>query len=120
MKLVASAVKQGQWEIKDEKLLVAGKYFVDASDFDMQYKAEEGFDCASENGLLVSLDLNLDEELILEGHAREIIRHFQTLRKDSELHLSDRIHGKVSSKSSQILRAVEEHSILIKKRDSFV
>ena len=79
MKLVASAVKQGQWEIKDEKLLVAGKYFVDASDLDMQYKAEEGFDCASENGLLVSLDLNLDEELILEDMPEKlfvIFKHF--------------------------------------------
>ncbi len=114
MKSVAAAVKQGQWEIKNDKLLVAEEHLLDPEDFDMQYKAQEGFDCASEDGLLVSLDLNLDEELILEGHAREIIRHFQTLRKDSELHLSDRIFGKLSSTSLQILKAVEEHSVLIK------
>lgn len=114
MKDVASAVKQGLWELQGEQLLVSGKFLIDNTDFELQYKAQEGFDCASENGLLVSLDLNLDEELILEGHAREIIRHFQTLRKDSELHLSDRILGKVSSKSLQILKAVEQHSVLIK------
>ncbi len=42
--------------------------------------------------LKVTLDLELTPELKREGLAREIIRHVQTLRKESGLNVDDRIH----------------------------
>lgn len=46
---------------------------------------------ASERGVTVLLDTALDEELIAEGLAREVVNRVQKLRKDSGLQVTDRI-----------------------------
>jgi isoleucyl-tRNA synthetase len=46
---------------------------------------------ATESGVTVLLETNLTEELIQEGLARELVNRVQTLRKDSDLNVSDRI-----------------------------
>jgi isoleucyl-tRNA synthetase len=51
----------------------------------------EGFACAEEGGYLVGLDTRLDEELELEGLARELVRAIQEARKQAGLEVSDRI-----------------------------
>ena len=47
---------------------------------------------ANEGTLTVALDLEISEELRLEGMARELVRSIQTLRKDSGFEITDRIH----------------------------
>src|SRR5690349_15095647 len=44
-----------------------------------------------EDGLTVALDLALDDELELEGRAREAIHQVNTMRKDAGLEITDRI-----------------------------
>jgi isoleucyl-tRNA synthetase len=51
----------------------------------------EGWLVASGNGLTVALDVTLNEELINEGIARELVNRIQNLRKDSGLAVTDRI-----------------------------
>jgi isoleucyl-tRNA synthetase len=51
----------------------------------------EGWLVASGNGLTVALDVTLNEELINEGIARELVNRIQNLRKDSGLEVTDRI-----------------------------
>ncbi len=46
---------------------------------------------ASENGWSVALDKTLDDELVIEGLARDFIRAIQQARKDSGFEISDRI-----------------------------
>ncbi|MDD3277021.1 MAG: isoleucine--tRNA ligase [Kiritimatiellales bacterium] len=58
---------------------------------------KEGLAVLSQGALVVALDLELDDDLIREGLARELINNVQTLRKTSGLDVTDRIHLKVSS-----------------------
>ena len=51
----------------------------------------EGYASAEEGGYLVGLDTSLDESLIREGLARELIRTVQEGRKQAGLEVSDRI-----------------------------
>jgi len=113
MQSVAKAARAGDFELKDSGCKIASQYELGLDDFDLQYKAQEGFDCASEDGVLVSLDLHMSDELILEGHAREIIRHMQTLRKEAQYELSDRIVGFVQSQEKLIQDAAQKHSEMI-------
>jgi isoleucyl-tRNA synthetase len=51
----------------------------------------EGWAVASADGVTVALDLGLDDELVLEGEAYELIHRVNTLRKEQGFELSDRI-----------------------------
>ena len=50
-----------------------------------------GLSVASEGGLTVAVDIELDDELLQEGMARELVSRIQTLRKESGLEVTDRI-----------------------------
>ena len=58
---------------------------------DIKVKVKEGFCSASNSKVFVILNTNLTEELILEGIAREIIRKVQSIRKDMDLNIVDKI-----------------------------
>ena len=60
-------------------------------DATVQVAAAEGFGAAEERGLTVVVDLAIDEELRLEGAARELINRLQNLRKSSGFDVTDRI-----------------------------
>ena len=51
----------------------------------------EGWAAAEEAGITVALDTTLDEQLVAEGRARNLIRQVQLARRESGLHISDRI-----------------------------
>jgi isoleucyl-tRNA synthetase len=51
----------------------------------------EGWSVATSNSITVALDITLNQDLIYEGLAREIINKIQGLRKDSGLDVTDRI-----------------------------
>ena len=57
----------------------------------VQTEAREGLAVLSEAGITVALDTELTPELVAEGLAREIVRRIQTLRKDADYQLDDRI-----------------------------
>ncbi len=50
-----------------------------------------GFIAAEDRGVTVVLDTNLNDELIREGYAREVISKVQTMRKDAGFEVTDRI-----------------------------
>ncbi|MBS1546085.1 MAG: isoleucine--tRNA ligase, partial [Bacteroidetes bacterium] len=54
-------------------------------------EAVPGLSVASDGGLTVALDITLDDELVREGIARELVSRIQTLRKESGLEVTDRI-----------------------------
>jgi isoleucyl-tRNA synthetase len=53
--------------------------------------AVEGYAVAQNGALSVALDVTLDDELVREGHARELIHRLNAMRRDAGLELSDRI-----------------------------
>ena len=57
----------------------------------VQAVPREGLIVAGENSIVVGLDTTLDEALIAEGLAREVVRRVNDLRKAAGLNVSDRI-----------------------------
>jgi len=57
----------------------------------VQEEAREGLSVASDNGVTVAVDVTITPELELEGLAREVVRRVQTLRKEADFELDDRI-----------------------------
>jgi len=85
---IASIVANGDsFEIKcDQQILT-----FEPEDILIETKSAEGYSCGEEGGYLTALDTQLDDELIKEGLARELIRSVQEARKKSGLDVSDRI-----------------------------
>ncbi|MEX0976853.1 MAG: isoleucine--tRNA ligase [Woeseia sp.] len=57
----------------------------------IETRSAEGFACGEDGGFLTALDTTLNEALIQEGIARELIRTVQDARKQAGLEVSDRI-----------------------------
>ena len=51
----------------------------------------EGYVSENDNGITVVLDTNLSEELLKEGFVREIISKVQTMRKEADFQVTDKI-----------------------------
>jgi isoleucyl-tRNA synthetase len=62
-----------------------------AEDVLVETASAEGYTSAEEEGFLVALDTRLDEGLLREGLARELVRTVQEARKQAGLQISDRI-----------------------------
>ena len=52
----------------------------------------EGYVSEDNNGITVVLDTNLTPELLEEGFVREIISKVQTMRKEADFEVTDKIH----------------------------
>jgi isoleucyl-tRNA synthetase len=64
---------------------------LEPNDVVIQSKDIEGWLVANGNGMTVALDIQLDEALIEEGIAREMINRIQNLRKDAGFEVTDKI-----------------------------
>ena len=62
----------------------------------------------SEGGVVVGLDIVLDDELRLEGTARELVNRIQRLRRDAGLELDDRIRLGIFG-APEVASAAETH-----------
>lgn len=51
-----------------------------------------GYAVANDGALTVALDLEITENLRIEGQARELVKHIQTFRKESGFEITDRIN----------------------------
>ena len=58
---------------------------------DVKINAKEGFAVGMEDNVFIILETDLDEDLINEGYAREIISKVQQLRKQKDFDMTDRI-----------------------------
>ena len=74
----------------------------------VETSSDEGFACAEDGGYLTEFDTALNDELMNEGVAREIVRSVQDARKQAGLEVSDRIALGVSG-SEGVERALKEH-----------
>ena len=72
--------------------MTVGEFEVATEDLVITETPKSGWAVASHDGESVALDLELNPELITEGYIRETIRVIQEERKQSGLHVSDRIH----------------------------
>jgi isoleucyl-tRNA synthetase len=85
---IAGAVARGE-----TFSIEAGGEQIELGDEDLLIETEsaEGYACGEDGGYLTALDTSLNEELVEEGLAREIVRSVQDARKQAGLEVSDRI-----------------------------
>ena len=112
---VANAVK----DMRDEKILEMEKNHrveievegnaIELTMDDVEIYSEdiEGWLVATESGVTVALDTQLDNELIKEGIAREFVNRVQNLRKDADYEVTDRINIMISA-SDEIKDAITD------------
>ena len=77
-------------------------------DVAVSIQQREGFVFESSKDNYVALDTTLNEDLILEGYARELVNKIQFTRKENKYDIMDRIEIKLSG-DDEIKKAVELH-----------
>ena len=78
------------------------------ADLEVQRKEKDDLVVAIENNLGVGLDVHLDDELIEECTARELVSRIQNMRKDAGFDVADRITVGVRG-DAQLEAAAETH-----------
>ena len=86
---------------------------VEAADVEIISEDIPGWLVANEGNLTVALEVELTDELLKEGMARELINRIQNLRKESGLEITDRICVAIAP-NQQVADAVESFGDYIK------
>ncbi len=88
---------------------VAGReHTLTAGDVILTMKAPEGYSVEREGAHAVALDLAIDDDLLREGRAREIVHAVQSARKTAGLAVEDRIELSLSGEPA-VLDAARSH-----------
>lgn len=115
MGAVMGAYKQGKWELNaDGTLNIAGQN-LGKDLFEVRLEMKDGVagKAFADNKAVVTLDTNVTDELKREGMARDFIRLVQTLRKDKDFNISDRIELCYSTENAELAQALEENKTYI-------
>ena len=91
---IIASIKKGDFTLKSDKVIVCINGIEESLDSRVvlvTYQAREGHNVESKDGIVVSLDLTLNDELIQEGIARDVIRNVQDARKQLECDITERI-----------------------------
>lgn len=110
---ILQEAKAGNFEVLDSGEVKIGEFTLLEGEIELAYKGKEGNDIESENGIVVSLDIEITEELVHEGMMREVIRHLQDMRKEAGYEVSDRIQILVKTEG-ELEKAVTKHADTIK------
>jgi isoleucyl-tRNA synthetase len=86
-----------------------GDHELTATEILVDVEASDGWSAQEDGGYLALLETRLDEALVAEGLAREIVRRLQNLRRDAGYDISDRINISWSG-SELISSAMSLHS----------
>jgi isoleucyl-tRNA synthetase len=88
---VREALAAGEFEELPDGRFRVGEHELEPDEVLVERGGREGWAVASGDGVTVALDLGLDDELVLEGEAYELIHRVNSLRKDRGFELTDRI-----------------------------
>ena len=112
----------GKFDQKQLSTLMAGEslevavegetFTLTPEDVAVERQVREGLVARSEAGITVVLDTQLDEELLLEGIAREVINKINTMRREGGFYVTDRVHIAMDT-TDRVKRAFETHRALI-------
>ena len=111
MGAVMGAYKQNQWTLNsDGTLSIAGKTLTKDL-FEVRLEMKDGVAglAFADNKAVVTLDTNVTDKLRREGMARDFIRLVQTLRKDKDFNISDRIELSYQTSDRDLALALEEN-----------
>ncbi len=83
---------------KEVEIVVEGeKILLTPEDISVERRVKEGSIALTSEGITVALDTELNEELLMEGLARELISKLNMMRRDSGFAVTDRIQVKMDT-----------------------
>jgi isoleucyl-tRNA synthetase len=88
---VQQALQNGEFEELEGGRFRAAGHELEPDEVIVERSGREGFAVASAGGVTVALATDVDDELLLEGRAFDLIRTVNQLRKDEGYELTDRI-----------------------------
>lgn len=97
LQIILQKAKKGEFNILNDGRVEIGHFILEAQEVELAYKGKEGHDIESDEGLVVALDLEISEDLILEGLMREVVRLIQDMRKEAGYEVSDYIVVQIKS-----------------------
>ena len=108
---VMAAYKQGNWTLNDNGTLSIAGQTLTSDLFEVRLDMKEGVAGRSfaQNKAVICLDTNITDELKREGFARDFVRMVQTLRKDKDFNISDRIVLSWNTTDSELAQALNEN-----------
>lgn len=111
MGAVMAAYKQGQWSLNEDGTLSIGGQTLNKDLFEVRLEMKDGVAGKSfaDNKAVVTLDTTVTDALKREGMARDFVRLVQTLRKDKDFNISDRIELSYKTADAELAQALEEN-----------
>lgn len=91
-KMVAQTIKAGRNVNLEVGNLDGTSISLSPEELLLEALSPEGYSAQEQDGYLAALEVELDEQLLLEGLSRDLIRLVQQARKEMDLNVSDRIH----------------------------
>lgn len=115
MGAVMAAYKQGSWTLNADGTLSIGGQNLTKDLFEVRLEMKDGVAGKSfaDNKAVVMLDTNVTDELKREGMARDFVRLVQTLRKDKDFNISDRIELCYQTADAELAKALEENKAYV-------
>jgi isoleucyl-tRNA synthetase len=109
IKEVAAALSRGEFEeLADGRVAVVGEILEPDEIQRTERVILENWVVAQDGNVSVAVDPALDDELILEGRALELIRALNEQRKQEDLALTDRISLRLPSKHLDLVTTYED------------
>lgn len=92
-----------------------GKILLTAEEFETVYTPKVGSTIAfaGNAGYVIGLDTTLDQALMFEGYARDLIRAIQDTRKEMGFQVTDRLQLSLDSKSDTLTGVLSAHKEMI-------
>ena len=117
MKAVAAAIASVDHEtieklLDGEGVTIHG-YEISTGDIVVERTPRAGTVVASEGSLSVALECSIDQDLRIEGLARELVNRIQSLRRDLGLNVTDHITVAYSTQDASVVAAFDTHARLI-------
>jgi len=113
---IIGSAKKGQAELKDGILIVSDgedKWELNAEQYEIRYSWFDEPNQIVEDGAMIELDLELNDELIQEGIAREMSRFLNQMRKEADYQVSDRV-------SCGFVTSNDDYSGIIAKHEEYL
>jgi isoleucyl-tRNA synthetase len=104
VKLVAAALAGGDYEVRhDGTVVAAGVELAPNEVIRTETVLLEGWGLAQDGNISIAVDPTLDDALIREGRALELVRHLNELRKIAGLDLTDRVSLRLPADYADLL-----------------
>ncbi|MCX6735018.1 MAG: isoleucine--tRNA ligase [Candidatus Peregrinibacteria bacterium] len=114
VQFIINNLKAGEYKVEGS-IIKVGPFELSGDDVEVGFRGKPGFDVASEEGVVVSLDTHITEELKKEGFARDLVRSIQELRKDADYQVDDRIYVSIEAPTGEVADAVTAFADYIKR-----